>query len=502
MIKSIRAVSPVLLTGLFVLISISLLCFYNLPQMGQLRGGSLGKIDGREISSEQFSLSLQAAHESTFLVYGGDSPRNNILEKLAWERLVLLSEARKLGIVVTDKEAADFILHLPILQKEGTFDADLYGRLQKDYLPTRGLTQEHFEQIIKEEVTLEKVREAILSPALVTGAEVDKIMQEEFGPIKLDVVRWQTADYLKEVKVEPADLEKEYKDHATNPDYQTPEGRRVSFVSFFLTPEQMKLADPAKATAKRALGEKATDFAVTVESALEKASSPSDVWESLAKDKGLAPVTTGFFIRDEQTKELPPSIAFNHAAFQLTRDVPISEAVEVDNGYVVIRLVDVKASELRPMDQVKTALEKSVREQGAAEILRKHSEETLAALKASIEKGKSFAAAASELKLSVESPAAFSPQQVPPALKDGESIVQSVLTLPVGQLSPVFPTETGLVLVYVESRSAADPVIASRIRPRAEQELLKQRRAQLMEEWFRERMLRPDISMPKALAEK
>ena len=72
MIKTIRSQSPVLLTILFVLISASLLVFYNMPQRDQFAHGRLGKIDGIEVTPDQFKLAQQAFREGTLYKYGKD----------------------------------------------------------------------------------------------------------------------------------------------------------------------------------------------------------------------------------------------------------------------------------------------------------------------------------------------------------------------------------------------------------------------------------------------
>lgn len=502
MIKVFRAQSPVLLAILFVLISLSFVVFYNIPQLSELRSGHLGKIDDRDLSVEQFRIAQQSAVLSYLLRTGQDlssGSRSEVLNQLAWQRLLLLAEARRLQINVTDEQIVTFIRDLPFLQKEGKYDPAAYTQFTATFLQSRGLNTARFEQIMREELLMESVRETILSPVQIAPGEIDQMLNFLLGTMKVNLIRLKSTSYTSEVKVDPAQVEKEYQANPQSPAYRTPEKRRVAFVSFPLSPDQLKLKDKPREEALRAVGEKATEFAVAV---LEKSETQPDAFTALSQSRGLTTTTTNPFAMGEAPAQYPPSPAFNRAAFQLNADAPSSDAIETTQGFVVMRLVESIPSSLRPLEEVRPFIEANLRARGAQELTQKRGEETAVLLRTALAGGKALPVAAKELKLTVESPAPFSPMQAPANLTDAEEIMGQTRTLPIGQLSRFIATPEGGLLIHLESRTAADKAAAEPLRARVRVQMLSERRTQVMEDWLTTREQRPGTIAPTFIANK
>ncbi len=91
-----------------------------------------GKIFGKKISLRQYEASLLAFRNQALLVYGEDFDKVAKfldLDKEAWERLILLYQAKKERVKVTDEEVINFIEKLPLFQKEGRFNRERYNIL-------------------------------------------------------------------------------------------------------------------------------------------------------------------------------------------------------------------------------------------------------------------------------------------------------------------------------------------------------------------------------------
>ena len=141
----------------------------------------------------------------------------------------------------------------------------------------------------------------------------------------------------------------------------------------FSTPEQAKLPDAQKTAAKDALGQKALDFALAFQpepSAGESAPPPAPDFLAEAKKRGLTPATTDFFSADTTPANVPPSPAFNSAAFSLAKDNPISKVIELENGVAVLHLAEIQPSQLRPLDEVKADIQKQLQQTKSVEMAR------------------------------------------------------------------------------------------------------------------------------------
>lgn len=91
-----------------------------------------GRIFGKKISLLDFQDALGATKNSAIIQYGDnfeEIQKYLNLESQAWERLVLLFEAKKRKITVTDKEVIDYLQHYPFFQRKGQFDNSLYSQM-------------------------------------------------------------------------------------------------------------------------------------------------------------------------------------------------------------------------------------------------------------------------------------------------------------------------------------------------------------------------------------
>ncbi|MDD5097969.1 MAG: SurA N-terminal domain-containing protein, partial [Candidatus Omnitrophica bacterium] len=69
-----------------------------------------GKIFGKSVSSQEFKKALAAARTAAILQFGDNFPKVEKylnLESQAWERLILLQEAKNRKLDITDQEVVD-----------------------------------------------------------------------------------------------------------------------------------------------------------------------------------------------------------------------------------------------------------------------------------------------------------------------------------------------------------------------------------------------------------
>ncbi|MFA5724650.1 MAG: SurA N-terminal domain-containing protein [Candidatus Omnitrophota bacterium] len=91
----------------------------------------MGKIFGQAVSNLEFRDSLSAVTTAAIMQYGDKLPevaKDLNLEAQAWERLILLYEAKKRGIKASDKEVIQTIENLPYFRYKGRFDNRIYNQ--------------------------------------------------------------------------------------------------------------------------------------------------------------------------------------------------------------------------------------------------------------------------------------------------------------------------------------------------------------------------------------
>jgi peptidyl-prolyl cis-trans isomerase D len=454
-----------------------------------------GRIDGQDVSSAEMISALTNTRSSYQLQGHGDDldqpgARAHVNEE-AWQQLLLLHEADRLHITVTNKQLIDAIRAIPMFQKDGAFSPDTYQAAMVSMENSRyHITAQKFEQIMRNDLLLEAVRNALVSSVRSAPQGVSEQFEKYYGPVTVSVVTFDPKTFVDPAQVKPEEIEAEYKAHPDNPAYRTPEKRKVDYVLLTLTPDQAKLPDKEKAAAKDALGQKALDFALAFQpdpSANGGAAPTPPDFLAEAKKRGLTPATTDFFTADTPPANLPPSPAFNSAAFapSLTKEDPVSKVVELDNGVAVLHLVDDQPSQLRPLDDVKVGIATELQEQKASQAAATAAQSASMALQTAVAKGTDFKAAAADLKLNVSTLPAFVPLKAAQTDPKLQAIAYSVLPLALNQVSGPIPMQDDntTIILHVDSRAKADPAglaeFEKRYLPSADQQL----RGAVLSDW-------------------
>lgn len=107
-------------------------------------------------------------------------PEKNI-KLIALQRLVtrklLLQEAKEEGIKVSDWAVAKEIMRSPIFQKDGKFSLELY----EEFLRANRLTKHTFEEMVREDLTIQKLLEVINRSPSVTDYELKELYKKTYG---------------------------------------------------------------------------------------------------------------------------------------------------------------------------------------------------------------------------------------------------------------------------------------------------------------------------------
>lgn len=132
-----------------------------------------GSLFGKAVSADRLLEQIAAVTRDGILSYGQDfSRRTPVLElqQRAWERLLLLEEARRRGISVSDEEVVEQIRGIPIFQNEDrSFDSYGYRHIIQYSL---GTTPRLFEEETRQSLMIRKLLERAMGSPAVSDAEI------------------------------------------------------------------------------------------------------------------------------------------------------------------------------------------------------------------------------------------------------------------------------------------------------------------------------------------
>ncbi len=356
---------------------------------GRSRGlaGLAARIGSVSISEAQFTKELRATEQRYRQMYGDrfDAVRDQIdLASITVQNMVdrylLLAEARKLGVEVTDKEVLDQIVTYPAFKRsDGSFvGEDLYGRI----LRANQTTPEEFEQSMREEIATRKLQQTLEAGIVIPDADVEREYRRRNESASFEVLFVPVERALAAATVTEADAKAYY--DANQARFTHPEQRQLRYllvddarlrrtlsvpdaqISSYYTSHQQEFAAPEEVRVRHILIQPKTKDATGWDAALAKAKEVrakalKGDFAALAKEYSEDPGSKDkggeldWFPRGRMVKE------FENAAFGL-KPGEISEPVKSQFGYHIIQAEERRPPSVRPLAEVRDVIREKLLE--------------------------------------------------------------------------------------------------------------------------------------------
>jgi peptidyl-prolyl cis-trans isomerase D len=343
------------------------------------------------------------------------------LERLVHER-VLAQAADKFKLTTSDERLAQELQANPVIASlrlpNGKLDMDRYRQL----VASQGLTPEGFEARVRRDLSARQVETAITSTGFAAAKVADLSLNAFFEKREVQVVNFNPADFASKINPSESELEAFYKSNQTT--FQTPEQANIEYVvldlesvkktitindadlksyyeqnSVRLSGNEERRASHILINAAKGVSDadrqKAKVRAMELLQAVRKApDSFADLAKKNSQDAGSAANggDLDFFARGAMVKP------FEDAAFSMKKG-DISEIVESDFGYHIIKLMDVKTPKQRSFEELRDGILADLRTQQAQ---RKFAETAEAFTNGVYEQSDSLKSVADKLKLEIK----------------------------------------------------------------------------------------------------
>ena len=396
MFDFIRKHTKITMGFLFLLIVPSFILFgMDGYSKSQDKSPVVAKVDGQEILQSEWDKAhlrevdkLKASMPSLDAKLL-DSPeaRYSTLERLVRDR-VLAAAAVKSKLGTSDQRLARELQDTPeiasLRRADGTLDMERYRQL----LAAQGMSPEMFEANVRNDLSNRQVLMGVMGSGFASNAAADTALNAYFEKREIQIARFASADYAAKLSPTEADLEQFYKANANF--FQAPEQANIEYVLFDVETikKSIKVAEADLKTyfdqnAQRLSGKeerrashiliaspksapeadrqkakvKATELAALVKKSPDTF---ADVARKNSQDPGSASAggDLDFFPRDAMVKP------FSDAAFVMKKG-DISDVVESEFGYHIIKLTDIKAPMQRTFEEMRPELEADVKKQQA-----------------------------------------------------------------------------------------------------------------------------------------
>ncbi len=407
---------------------------------------SAGKIYGHNVSLREFERAWRDSRDQAIMLYGDQFFKVGSqldLEKDAWDRLVLLHEAKKQKIKVGDDEVVAAIAALPFFQKDGKFDQSTYDMLVRNP-QVFGRKPHEFEEGVRGRLIIKKMLDNVTGPLVMTDEEIKTEYAKRNEKIKLDYVIIRPGNFPPKADQPLADSTgidataaeiKAYYDQNKEA-FRLPATINVQYVT---------IAVPAKVSPEQK--EKIKKDAQT----FSKLLTPSADFAAAAKQAGYEAKESGPFTKDQPLLTFAWSPELVEKLFAM-KTGEVTALLEMPDGWQIAKVKEIKPSQVPDFESIKENVKKAAvgkKEYAQAEA---KAEESLKSIQEALKKGQDFKAAAQALGLTVQETPEFSRGEYNPSIGVAAYFQEASLKLNENnKISPVVATNQGPAIAFLTS---------------------------------------------------
>ena len=353
----------------------------------------VARVAGQKISAQEFNQAIKENLDQLRAQYGNnldatiaENPefRQTVLDGIINQRL-LLADAQRVGLTVSDRLLAERISAIPGFQDNGKFSKIRYEGLLK----AQGLTSAGFEARLRQDLMLQAYQQAVIGTPLVARSSTERLIRLSEQTREISVANYVPEQFIAQVKIDDAAIKAYYDGHKT--EFTIPDQVKVEYVVLSAAELAGQMAVPEdeikryydEHTAQYKQGEErqASHILITApvgasdadkkaalakaEDLLKQAKQNPQQFAALAEknsqDPGSAPKggDLGSFGRGAMVK------AFDEAVFQMTKD-EIRGPVQSEFGYHIIKLTGITPEKTKTLAEVTPEIVAEIKKQKAS----------------------------------------------------------------------------------------------------------------------------------------
>lgn len=463
-----------------------------------------GKIFNKKISYDEYINMWNVTRDYALKTFGENFPRD-FIDKMAWDRLILLKEAGRQNLKVKDSEVIEKIASFTVFQKNGSFDKKLYKSTMSDQARA-------FEEKMRDDILVGKLREKIISGVSVTEDELKNAYKETSEKIKISYISLPFSDFEKDINYKEDDLLKIY--NSDKESFRKPEQVNVRYIQILFSDfkndtvirdDEIKkyfeehLSDYKKPDSNEApiLDEPIKKNITEILSAIKIKSSAEErsykvLDEAVSKnslDKAaetffLQVKETGFFSKEQAIPAIGWSYPFIKTSFELPAGTISKIPVALDNSFCIIQLKDRKKPYIPEFNEVKGLTAQAYINNTAISLAEKKAKEIFIDVNNEIKTGKTFEDAVKKYGLQVTQTDFLTNGEYIPELGPAKDIFKAAASINIGQITgPVKALKSWLIL-RPDSLQGVDETKFQAEKEKFKETVLSQKKEEVFSNWF------------------
>lgn len=214
--------------------------FFDFGDFGSVIGGgtadgsTAARVGSERVTITEYQRQLRQLDQQYRQIYG-DQMTPELAEQLqlpftalnsAVNQKVLLAEARRMNLLVSDEDLRKAILEIPALKDDkGNF---VGTKVYETFLRDNGFTPKTFEDAIRESIQLERLQQLLRGTLYVSDTEVDDAIREQLEKAKVRYIELPRSQFLQGQEIPKPEVDSYYA--ANKEEYRLPEQREIAYV--------------------------------------------------------------------------------------------------------------------------------------------------------------------------------------------------------------------------------------------------------------------------------
>jgi peptidyl-prolyl cis-trans isomerase D len=505
---------------------------------------SEGTLNGDNVSSEEFRSAYMNTYLSLVMMMQRPlriTPEIDVeMRRAAWRRLASLRKAEELGLATTDQEVEQTILTHPGFTANGRFSEMQYNNFVNGFLANLGVSKRAFEEHVRQEIALQKLRSMVNQAVLVSPQELQRtfsalsdrfdlayvaittnqvaddvqLTEEDLKAyfeedpeaftippqVEVDYIAFPVSDYLAKAEISEEDALAYYDEHideyteiveVETEDVETDEEGDLEWddetATETVTTPFEEVSNTVYTLLRRNLArslaaDDATDFLIQLTPDRE-GRAPS--FRELASESDYAVKTIGPFSLAEELPGIDDTYTFNKAAFRLKPNMEdyFSDAVACEDAVYVLALTNQYDARIPEFEEVRDEVKLEAEAEALVDALIAKAEAVRDAARAAISNDVSFADAIQPFDLEITTVTNIT---ISSGIEDeiySDSILRGALTCNKGEVSDMIPVEDRILLTYVADRQPGETETFASLRPQIIESIRRERSRLFFEEW-------------------
>ncbi|MDD4908258.1 MAG: SurA N-terminal domain-containing protein [Candidatus Omnitrophica bacterium] len=406
----------------------------SMVSSGKEGHGYAGRIFGKNITPAEFKEAYIATR-TQFMIQMGDQfsklEKYLNLKERTWDRLILLHEAQKRKIQVSDAEVRDMLEKYPFFQSKGAFDYETYAKIIQYYFNTQPRV---FEEETRGGLAIAKLYDGMTKAVVVSPKDARDEYIKENEQLSVYYIAANTADFNGETTVDDARIKDYFAKNSLQ--FKKPDSFNLEYLGLEYPPDAQE-ADTAAVDKK-------------IKDVVEQLNKDKDLAKS-AKELSLEIKETGLFGLDQPI----PGIGWSPEIIDTISKLSIGSfapPIHTQKGWYIVKLKEKKDSYVPSFEEAREQVKERLIQEQSRQIAKSKIESALSQLHKAGEtvKPADLDKAAKSLDLKSSSTELFKRSAYIQGLGASDKFYDAARKLDKDRISPALESEQGFYIIMVK----------------------------------------------------